>query len=364
MPGAARAGLLFLAFVVLLNGVAAIGNRLRPAPSGPPNSSYATSARGVAALAELLEREGRHVERLRADLADASLDPAATVVLLDPDRMTAEDATAVRDFVEAGGRLVAGGPGPSWLDGIVDHPPDWDSDGARTVRPLAPGPEVDSLTAVEAAGDGAWGREGPALPLLGAREGPALVSARVGSGRALLLADASPLQNRLLDHADNAALGLALAGERGRRVIFVEGVHGYGEARGLAALPARWKWTLGGLGLAALALIWALGRRLGPPEDERRPLPPPRRRFVEAQALTLSRTGRPEEAAAPVRAAARDRLARRAALPHEPGEADLRRAAQSLGLPQDEADAVLGDPARVDVLAAGRALARLNGGGA
>ena len=37
-------------------------------------------------------------------------------------------------------------------------------------------------------------------------------SRSAGRGRALLLADAAPLQNRLLGRADNAALGLALAG--------------------------------------------------------------------------------------------------------------------------------------------------------
>jgi len=300
---------------------------------------------------------------VRAAPGDASLDPDATVFVLEPDRVTAGDGDALRAFVESGGRLVAGGPDPSWIGGIVDGAPDWASSGDRLLHPLAPAPEIASVAAVRTAADGAWGRNGRTLPLLGGESGPALVSARAGSGRALLLADVSPLQNRLLDEGDNAALALALAGERGRRVIFVEGVHGYGEARGLAALPSRWKWAIGGLGLAALVLIWALGRRLGPPEDERRPLPPPRRLFVDAQALTLSRTGHPAAAVEPVRAAARDRLARRAALPHEAVERDLRAAAVRLGLPDDEAEALLGDPASADVLATGRALARLNGGG-
>jgi hypothetical protein len=104
--------------------------------------------------------------------------------------------------------------------------------------------------------------------------------------------------------------------------------------------------------------MWAIGRRFGPPEDERRPLPPPRRRFVDAQALTLARTHMPQDAIAPVRAAARERLARRAALGPEAGEPQIRQAAEGLGLQPDETEAVLGH--NPDVLAAGRALARLS----
>jgi hypothetical protein len=79
---------------------------------------------------------------------------------------------------------------------------------------------------------------------------------------------------------------------------------------------------------------------------------------VEAQALTLARTHRPAEAAAPVLDAARRRLARRAALGPEAGEQQLRLAAQQFGLEADEIEAVLGR--NPDVLAAGRALSRLS----
>src|SRR5207249_7350779 len=103
----------------------------------------------------------------------------------------------------------------------------------------------------------------------------------VGRGRVALLADASPLQNRFLGEADDAALGLALAGPRKRPVAFVESVHGYGRASGVRAIPTSWRWALGGLVLAALVLIWARGRRLGPAERTTRDLPPPRRDYVD-----------------------------------------------------------------------------------
>jgi hypothetical protein len=190
--------------------------------------------------------------------------------------------------------------------------------------------------------------------------GALLLVLTAGRGRIALLADTSPLQNRLLGEADNAALALALSG-RGP-LTFVESVHGYGPARGLAALPARFGWALIGLALAALVLMVARGRRLGPPEPERRDLPPPRRAYVDALAATMARGKDHEEAVAPVRAEARRRLARRAGLGSRADAEAWQAAALAAGLEEDEARALAG---RADddaaVVATGRALAALAG---
>lgn len=361
LPAGWRAVLVVVAVVAAWNVLAAIGNRIAPEPTGPAYSSYSTTPDGTAALAELLERNGRRVERLRGSLTDATLDPEATVFILGADRITSQEAGVLKEFVDRGGRLVAGGPSPYWIaDTAGGEVPNWSSGGSETLRPLVPAPEVRAVDRVEAEGNGTWEPEGSGLPLLGGDTGPVLVARDKGEGRGLVLSDVSPLQNALLDERDNAALALGLAGPDREKVIFVEGVHGFGETRGLAALPTDWKWALAGLGLAGLVLMWAIGRRFGPPEDARRPLPPPRRRFVDAQALTLARTHNPAEAVEPVRSAARARLARRAALGPEAGEPQLRKAAEQLGLPPDEAEAIVGKSP--DVLAAGRALARLSGG--
>ena len=360
LPVGWRVALVFLAVAVALNVLGALGNRIAPQPTGPPHSAYSTTPEGVAGLAELLERNGHEVEKLRGDLTGAELDPEATVFVLGPDRLASDESTALHQFLERGGRLVAGGPDPHWLSGTVDRAPAWSPQGADEQRPLVPAPEVAALRRVEGAGLGSWEEDAPGLPLLGGADGPTVLAQPVGPGRALLLADVSPLQNAKLDDEDNAALALALAGDRRQKVIFVEGVHGFGESRGLAALPDDWKWALIGLGLAGLVGVWAMGRRFGPPEADRRELPPPRRRFVDAQALTLARTHDPHGAAEPVRAAARERLARRAALGPEAADPELRRAAQHFGLPEDEANAIIGPGG--DIMAAGRALARLTGG--
>ena len=308
---AARAALAVLAVLVAVNVLAALVDALAPSPSGPPSSSYATKSRGLAAWAELARREGVQVRALRDAPSDAALSGGGTVAVMDAGRLTGAETRALRAFAERGGRVIAGGEPRDWTRELAGDL-DWDGDGPETARRLAETPETAGVTRVETAGDGRWRSAGRAQRALAGDKGSLLLLADVGRGRVALLADTSPLQNRLLDHADNAALALALAG-RGP-LTFVESVHGYGPTRGLAALPARFGWALIGLLLAALALMVARGRRLGPPEPERRDLPPPRRTYVDSLAATMARGRAREEAVAPVRAEARRLLARRAGL--------------------------------------------------
>ena len=73
-------------------------------------------------------------------------------------------------------------------------------------------PEIEGVSRVEAGDFGAWTSTGETRPALGSGRRDLLVVAPVGRGRLALLADASPLQNRLLARAADAKLGLSLAG--------------------------------------------------------------------------------------------------------------------------------------------------------
>ena len=349
--------------LALLN-LAGLGlERYLDEPGGPAGSSFSTGPDGIAAYAELLRAEGHAVSALREAPAEAELDPRATVVVVDPEGLAAADARALRRFVERGGRLVAGGSEPeAWLDALLDRPPAWSPGGPTRARPLVPVPETAGLELVTAAGDGAWQRSGAALAALGRADRALLAVAAPGAGSVALLADTSPLHNRRLAVADNAALGLALAGGRERPVAFAESVHGFGRT-GFAALPLRWRFALAGLCAAALVLMAARARRLGPPQRPGRDLPPPRSDYAYALAGALARTRRPGEAVEPVRVEARARLARRGGLDPEADASELRLAAERAGLSSEEAEAVLGTVSgERDAIAAGRALARLSGG--
>ncbi len=326
-----------------------------------PSSSYSTGPTGAGAYAELLRRFGHPVERIRGALDEARVEGDSTLVILDAELDGAEIERVGR-FVRDGGRLVAGGaPAAQWLEEVVGDPPRFADTPVEEATPAGDAPEGKGIGTMRLAGLGSFSHSGGLDPLLASRDGQTLVAVGgdVGAGRVVVLADATPLQNVLLGVADNAGFGLAVAGPEGTPVAFAEGPHGYGSAGGLAALPGRWRITLAGLGLSTAVWLVARSRRLGPPEEERRPLAPRRREYVDAVAGTLGRTGRPAEAAEPVRLRARSLLAQRVGLPPDPPDDVLRPAADRFGLPADEAEALMGIHGEPGVLAAGRALARL-----
>ena len=339
-------------------------DRLLPEPEGPESSAYATAPAGLAAYAELLRRSGHRVVRRRSAMNERPAPAPGLLVVLDAGPMEPEEGAAIAAWVRGGGRLVAGGArGVSWLRSALRAPmPGWQAGTQGSARVLAPVPETAGVRSVRTFEGSALRAAGGALPILGSAGAPVALLMRAGRGRVVVLADASPLQNRGLAAEDGAAFGLALAGPRGGTVTFLETVHGYGAASGLAALPARGRWALAGLLLAGLAFAWSHARRIGPPEERTRPLPPPRADYVDALAGSLARTRRPAEVAAPLREAARDAVARRAGLGPEPGDGDLRAAAARLGLGEAETAALLAPPEGLEeALAAGRALAIVDG---
>jgi hypothetical protein len=335
-------------------------------PGGKRSSAYATKDDGVAAYAELLGKEGYAVVRTRGPLSNARLDPSSTVVILDPETISRADADVLLTFLVNGGRLVIGGTFPSYFSTLSDNPPAWGPSGPTLWKHVAS--SLAPISRIVGNGDGGFADPGHSIPLVADGGGDALVTeARIGRGTVLFVADASPLQNRLLPTADNAALGLALAGDPGRTIVFPEGVHGYGPSRGIAAIPNDWKIALAGLAFAGLTLMWARGRRLGPPEETSRSLSPPRAAYVDALGSTLARTRRPDAALEIVARTVRQRIDARAVLGSDDAAgatADLDRAefarrAHAVGLSDEEIAAVLAPVTDASALAVGRALNRV-----
>jgi hypothetical protein len=288
--------------LIALNVASRAVETVFPQPGGPASSAYATSEDGFAAYAELLRRAGHEVDRERELPRELDVAPGeTTVVLADAGLVEDADAEALGRFVRAGGRLVAAGPAFGWPRHVTESPPEWEEEPARSIRVLAPRAELARVRRLGGLATGSWATAGGSLPLLGDGDASLLTVARAGAGEAFFLADSAPLRNETLPAADNAALALGLAGPPTRRVAFLESYHGFGEARGLEAIPTSWLVTLGGMLVAALAFMVARGRRLGPPEAAARELAPPRRLFVESLGTLLGRTRRPAEAVEPLR---------------------------------------------------------------
>jgi hypothetical protein len=350
-----------VAAAVVLAAVAGVVwlDRSTRAPTGPRSSSYATVPDGLAAYADLLDRRGHPVTRLRRAPSEALPEPRGTIVLLDA-ALTTDDGQALRDWVGRGGTLVVGGAdGLGAVAAVLDEAPRGHRPTTTTARPVRTG-VLAPVREVRTEGRGAWADPAGGEPLLATADGSVLVATRAGSGRVLALADATPLQNQFLAEADNAALGRLLAGPDGAPVSFVESVHGYGVVEGLSALPERARVALGLLLVAALTLVLARARRLGPPEDAARPLPPPRRLYVDSLGAVLARTRDPAGAAPPLQEAARRALGRRVG--RHADDPDLRAAAARTGLDAFELSAIF-EPVRSEeaLVRLARVQARLAG---
>jgi hypothetical protein len=313
-------------------------------------SSFSTSSTGTAGYAQLLGRYHHPTTRARGDLRVGSVAPDSTIIVLDAGAPDRADRRAITAFVATGGRLVVGGSDATdWTKAFRGKDVRWTSDGTRRTSARV----GDASYRVRSDGDGSWVVD----------DHRSLTVETTAPGAVVLLADTSPLQNRRIDQAENAAFGVALAGVDGRPVVFVEGPHGFGGASGFDVIPARWKFALVGGALAALLTLIAASRRLGPPEEIERTLPPARRVYVDALGTALAHTRRTADAVAPLQAAARNDLAQRAGLPSDATPESIRAAAAREGWTTEEIDALF-TPATDNerILAAGRALARAKRG--
>lgn len=352
-----------LAALVIASIILGASRPEEDASRSPGSSSADAGSQGLTILATLLEESGREVREASDAPSSDSLESGETAILLDPGGLADADVEALAAFVEEGGRLIIGGDvSPSELEeasGVSVRPgPD---SGESIAFPFVPIAETAGVATIEAGG-GRFSDTGAALPIAGDSSGDLAAIAGVGEGDVVLLADSSPLQNGAIASADNAAFAVALAGEEGRPVAFVEGLAAGGgsEAEGLAALPSRWAYAAMLLLLAGLAFIWAHLRRLGAPDQDARELPPPRSRYVDALADALARTNSAPIAGEPVRLEARRRLLASAGLGDDAEPDMLAAAAARQGLEPEQA-AALADPLDDDraTIHAGAALAKL-----
>lgn len=285
-----RAVGILVAAVVALNLVGWAATTLtRERVDGPAGSSFVTTEPGLGAFHELLEGLDRPVERLRVPLDESSLDPATTLVVYLPDGTWVDDAylQSLGRHVEEGGVLITTTGGP-WFREFFEASAEL-SDPGGTFQPFLPLAETEGVGEVIAIGDGVFRTTGNGTPMLTNDAGRHLAVARqVGAGRVFAIADPSVLSNEAIAMADNAAFAVGLTG--GRPVVFDEYVHGYGAGQGLDVLGSSFGLFIAVLSAGFLLWTWAVARRIGPPEQPARALPPRRGEFLDALGSSLART--------------------------------------------------------------------------
>ncbi len=336
-------GIATLAVVVNLGVV--VAERLAPdlPHRGPPGSSFNTYHAGLSAYAELLERNGRDVTAATRPV-DELLDPRDTVVALGLFGGAA-DVPAFEDFLARGGRLITDEASGLTFSAFGTIP----TEGATTYDTISHG----GVTTLTGTGGAVWDATDGRV-LAASEAGPVVVEWRYGAGTVVALADWSMLTNEYLAESDNAAFAVAITD--GRPVLFDEIDHGYTDPPTGRGFPDSWRWALRLLGVAVAVWLISISRRFGPPEPERRPLPPPRREYIDAVAGTLAKTTDPSSVVSVLRTHALRRLAPRATAAEARQTATDR--ARTRGLSDAQIEALFGDgPA--DPMSVGAALATL-----
>jgi len=294
--------------------------RRREATVSPWPAADNPGPRGLMAARAFLLESGRAVSR-RGPGDPAA--PAATIVLAAPRAaLSAPEVDELLSAARAGATVVyaRGGAPQLALEARLGL-----SAGGEAVPPLAHGLAPHPLTgdlALPAGGPALRSSAPGALAVSGAPGRTSGLSVPFGRGEVLVLSDPSPLENARLDEGDAVSLLLRL-GHRGPVVLderFLAPPAGAPRGLAQALAPAAAQ-----LLLAALALFWARGRRLGairpPPAGTRRTA----RDYLASLAALYGGAGAEAELAGRTWERLRDRLAGPAGVPRGLSDAEAAR---------------------------------------
>lgn len=321
------AGLLALVMIV---AAATLGGGLRGQESPVPSSYSADS--GGALAAYLVLRELDHPVQ-RWERPPASLPAAAQMlVIAEPTQLPGPgEKDALTAFVTRGGRILfCGGALPGFLDAPPPAPvraSDWrrfpaefPSQFTRSADPIVMQPEAR------------WRVPGPSyLRLYGDDDGAVVVTWKIGAGRVIWWASATPLTNAGLSRNGNLQLFLnAVSSAAGRPLTVYWDEYFHGRHGSLWSYVAQTpvKWGLVQAGLFSLAILFTFSRRSGPV------VPPPvvsrlsPLEFVETMGGLYQRAGAASIAVDTSYRHLRLELARRLRLPVDARDEVLARAAE------------------------------------
>jgi hypothetical protein len=308
-------------------------------------STYSNGPGGARAAYLLLLDLGYPVRRWENPPTAIAAAPHATLIVAEPSLMpTAHERRAIVEFVRNGGQLLFCGAALRAFFTGADLRPEMFGTRAKEFSASLPGYLSRGAPRVEMRPEAYWGQLRPSqLALYGAGGTTAVVEWRIGDGRVLWWAGATPLTNAGLPRAGNLNLFLnavsAPASDGPRSIYWDEYFHG---ERG-SLLSYFYKtplvWGVAQIALGFLCVLFAFARRSGPiaaPPAASRLSP---LEFVDTMGGLYQRAGAQSIAVNVSYRHLRLELTRRLGLAAAVTDADLANAAgQRLGLPGDLAD--------------------------
>lgn len=255
---------------------------LSPSPSEGGGSgiptTYSTSRNGTQAAYLLLQELGYRSERWERSPTELPSDVEGKILILArpanfPD-MTERDSLVA--FARAGGWILYAGDFPFlFLEaGDVSQPPlsgITDSE-VETFPAIAPSPFTRGAPKITMYSTGRWViTDGAQVPLYGEAEEPVVVTWRLGQGRVIWWASPTPVTNAGITQDGNLPFFLdciqaVRPGANPRETTFLwdEYFHGYTGSLWDYFSETPVPWAVLQLGLAAILVFFAFGRRSGP----------------------------------------------------------------------------------------------------
>jgi hypothetical protein len=253
---------------ILIVATTYLSPKERSAASAYP-SSYSGDWDGAKGPYLLLQNLHYHVERWEESPTEISGTPGNEVLILagPTQTPTPEDKSAIFEFLQKGGRIVASGTGAAKI--LPDAPPLNDSfaiEETTTFPAVLPSPLMRGAPETRMFPPDNWQpKSASQLVIYGNEETAAVITYQVGKGQVIWWGNSAPLTNGKIRESGNLPLFLNSVGPPdGVRVLWDEYFHG---AHGsLWSYMARTPlvWGVVQFGIVFLAIVATYSRRQGP----------------------------------------------------------------------------------------------------
>ncbi|MFH0244106.1 DUF4350 domain-containing protein [Streptomyces sp. HK10] len=249
--------------------------------------------------------------------ATEALGPDTTLLVTDPDLLSARQQSALRAAASgSGGRTVLLAPGPASLGTLAPDVRAVEPASVEVLRPGCDAPYARRAGAAELGGITYTTSAASVEACYPSGELPTLLRlpAETGDGDTVVLGAPDLLYNHRLDDHGNASLTLQLLGSRPHLVWYLPSLDDDAATDGgnenfFDLIPSGWRWGALQLAIAAvLAALWR-ARRLGPLVPERLPVAVPASEATEGRARLYRRANARGRAAEALRSATRTRIA-------------------------------------------------------